>query len=86
MKPDEILAALREGLANPPSDPVALVPLYVYLVALSSIDPSKQEMWNELRSLDLSHLEWAETIRSLVLADAVPTTTMDFTFDSPLRP
>jgi|BogFormECP12_OM1_1039635.scaffolds.fasta_scaffold07515_3 hypothetical protein len=86
MKPHEIVAALREGLANPPSDPVALVPLYVYLVALSSVDPSEQKIWNELRSLDLSRLEWAETIRSLVLADAVPTTTMDFTFASPLRP
>ena len=86
MKPHEIVAALREGLANPPSDPVALVPLYVYLIALLSIDPGEQKIWSEIRSLDLSRLEWAETIRGLVLADAVPTTTMEFTLPSTLKP
>ena len=86
MKPSEIVAALREGLASPPQDAVALVPLYVYLVALSSTDPGDREAWNELRALDLSHLEWGEAIRNLTLANAVPTITLDFTLASPPKP
>jgi hypothetical protein len=88
MKPSEIVAALQEGLASPPPDAVALVPLYVYLAALSSTDPSDRETWNKIRALDLSHLEWGEAIRNIVLASAVPTTTstLDFTLAPPPKP
>lgn len=79
MKPSAIVAAIRDGLANPPRDAVSLVPLYVYLAALSSTDPNDQETWTEFRGLDLSRLEWGEAIRNIILATAVPTTTLDFT-------
>lgn len=86
MKPSEILEALRKGLATPPSDAVSLVPLYVYLVALASIDPGEREIWAEIRMLDLSHLEWGTAIRNLIFATAVPTITLEFTLASPLKP
>jgi hypothetical protein len=86
MKPSEIVTALQEGLASPPRDAVALVPLYVYLASLSSTDPSDRETWNKVRALDLSHLEWGEAIRNIILASAVPTTTLDFTLASPPKP
>jgi hypothetical protein len=79
LKPREIIAALRDGLANPPQDAVSLVPLYVYLAALSSTDPNEQETWKEFQELDLSHLEWGEAIRNIIFATAVPTITLDFT-------
>lgn len=82
LKPLEIVAALRDGLANPPDDAVSLVPIYVYLVALSSTDPNDNETWNSFREIDLSHLEWGEAIRNIILASAVPTTTLDFTLSS----
>jgi hypothetical protein len=84
MSAPEIVRALRSGLANPPADATALVPLYVYLVALSGFDPQDKEVWDQIRSLNLSGLEWGETIRGLICADAVPTTIMEFTVsDSP---
>jgi hypothetical protein len=82
LRPSEIVVALRNGLANPPQDAVALVPLYVYLAALASTDPSEQETWNEFRGLDLSRLEWGEAIRNIIFATAVPTITLDFTLSS----
>jgi hypothetical protein len=82
MKPLEIVAALRDGLANPPLDAVSLVPIYVYLVALSSTDPDDKETWNRFREIDLSRLEWGEAIRNIILASAVPTITLDFTLSS----
>jgi hypothetical protein len=86
MKPSEIVSALREGLANPPANAKALVPLYIYLVALSSVDPQDKEVWDGILSLDLSHLEWGETIRRLICAEAVPTSTFNFTLPAPPRP
>jgi hypothetical protein len=86
MRPPEIVRALQDGLATPPTDVTALVPLYVYLVALSSVDPRDQEIWKQIRSLDLSRLEWGETMRRLICADAVPTTTLEFTISSPSKP
>lgn len=86
MKPSEIVDALREGLANPPTEPLALVPLYVYLAALSSTDPREQNVWNDIRSLDLSRLEWGDTIRNLLLANAIPTTMVEFTLPSLSKP
>jgi hypothetical protein len=85
MNPSEIVAALRDGLASPLPDPVALVPLYVYLAALSGTDPNERELWNRIRELDLSHLEWGEAIRALILANAVPTITLDFTLSDPSK-
>jgi hypothetical protein len=82
----EIVRTLSEALASPPKDPSEIVPLYIYLVALSSVDPEDQELWNQIRSLDLSHLEWGEAIRRLIYAAAVPTTTLDFALSSPPRP
>lgn len=78
----QIVKALSDGLARPPKDVVEIVPLYVYLVALSSLDPKEQDLWKEIRSLDLSKLEWGEPIRRLILAAAIPTTTLDFQLPS----
>jgi hypothetical protein len=79
----EIVAALREVLARPPKDPSELVPAYVYLVALSSADPQDEKLWKEISSLDLSGLEWGTTIRALISAEAVPTTTLEFSVLQP---
>jgi hypothetical protein len=79
----EILLHLKKGLANRPSDAVSLVPLYVYLIALSTTDPHDSPTWREIRSLDLSHLEWGDSIRNLICAEAIPTTTFEFTLPSP---
>ena len=53
-------------------------PGYVYLVALSSADPQDRELWKQISSLDLSGLEWGNTIRTIIAAEAVPTTTLEF--------
>jgi hypothetical protein len=74
----EIVAALRDVLARAPKGPVELVPAYVYLVALSSADPQDRGLWKQISSLDLSGLEWGNTIRALISAEAVPTTTLEF--------
>lgn len=86
MTPPEIVQALREALGRPIADPTELVPRYVYLVALSSVDPKDQVIWNQIKSLDLSQLEWGEAIRRLIRAEAVPTTTLDFSLPTPPRP
>ena len=86
MRPAEIVSALREALAHPPNDASELVPRYVYLAALSTIDPKDQELWKQILSLDLSQLEWGEAIRRLIRVEAVPTTTLDFSLSSPPRP
>jgi hypothetical protein len=85
MTPQEIVNTLREVLARPATDASDLVPRYVYLVALATIDPKDQELWNQILSLDLSQLEWGEAMRRLIRAEAVPTTTFDFSLAS-LRP
>jgi hypothetical protein len=86
MTPPEIVGALRDALARPAKEAADLVPRYVYLTALSTIDPQDQELWKQILSLDLSQLEWGEAIRRLIRAEAVPTTTLDFALSSPLRP
>jgi hypothetical protein len=86
MTPPEIVSALREALARPAKEAADLVPRYVYLTALSTVDPQDQEVWKQIVSLDLSQLEWGEAIRRLIRAEAVPTTTLDFALSSPLRP
>lgn len=78
MSSAEIVTALREGLARPSRGPEELVTAYVYLVALSSTDPKDEVLWEEISSLDLSSLEWGNTIRALILAEAVPTTALEF--------
>src|SRR5579864_3025370 len=78
MTPPQIVQALREALSRPITDPTELVPRYVYLVALSTIDPQNQEIWDQIKSLDLSQLEWGEAIRRLMRVEAVPTTTLEF--------
>jgi hypothetical protein len=60
------------------------VPLYVYLVALSSVDPKDQKTWERIDSLDLSRLEWGDVIRNLMRLDAVPTTTVDVNLSTPV--
>jgi hypothetical protein len=67
-----------------PADALALVPLYVYLVALSSVDPKDQKTWERIDSLDLSRLEWGDVIRNLMRLDAVPTTTVDVNLSTPV--
>lgn len=57
MTPPEIVRALSESLARPVRDASELVPRYVYLVALSTVDPQDQELWKQILSLDLSQLE-----------------------------
>jgi hypothetical protein len=86
MSPPEIMKALRDALARPISDVTELVPRYVYLVALSTTDPQNEDIWKQIGSLDLSQLEWGEPIRRLIRAEAVPTTTMDFTLSDPPKP
>jgi hypothetical protein len=86
MKLPEIVQSLQAGLANPPTDPTALVALYVYLAALSATDPQDHETWNQIKSLDLTRLEWGGVIRNLISVDAIPTTTMEFTLPSLGRP
>jgi hypothetical protein len=78
MTGSQIVAALRDALARQPKSPSELVPAYVYLVALSSADPKDEALWTEISSLDLSGLEWGDTIRALISADAVPTTALEF--------
>jgi len=85
MTPQEIVHALREALARPAKQATELVPRYVYLVALSTIDPTDQGLWKEIMSLDLSQLEWGDAIRRLIRAEAVPTNTFQYTLSSPLR-
>jgi hypothetical protein len=86
MTPAQIVQALREALSHPITDATELVPRYVYLVALSTVDPHNQEIWNQIKSLDLSQLEWGEAIRRLMRAEAVPTTTLEFSLPTPSRP
>jgi hypothetical protein len=86
MRLPEIVQSLRAGLANPPSDPTSLVALYIYLVALAATDPQDQQIWGQIKSLDLSRLEWGNVIRNLISVDAIPTTTMEFTLSSPIKP
>lgn len=86
MTPSQIVQTLREALDRPVQDVSELVPRYVYLVALSATDPRNQEIWNEIGALDLSKLEWGETIRRLIRAEAVPTTTFEFALSSPPKP
>jgi hypothetical protein len=86
MTPDEIMRALREALTRPVNDITEIVPRYVYLVALSTTDPQNQGIWKQIEALDLSQLEWGEPIRRLIRAEAVPTTTMEFTLPSPQMP
>lgn len=86
MQTPQIVRALEIGLANPPQDATALVPLYVYLVALSSADPRDKGTWKQIEDLDLSRLEWGEVIRNLIRIDAVPTTTMEVTLSAPALP
>jgi len=74
----QIVASLRDVLARHPKEPAELVPAYVYLVALSSADPQDEALWREISSIDLSGLEWGNTIRTLISAEAVPTTTLEF--------
>lgn len=78
--PYEIVKCLRDTLSKGgPQDALTLVSLYVYLVALSSVDPSDRAIWKEIESIDLSPLQWGDIIRRLMTADAVPTTAMEFT-------
>jgi hypothetical protein len=77
MSSEEIVAALHNALARVPSSPVELVPAYVYLTALSSVDPQDEGLLREISSLDLSRLEWGDAIRSMILAEAVPTITLE---------
>ena len=86
MTPPQIVQALREALSRPVTDATELVPRYVYLVALSTIDPQNQEIWDQIKSLDLSQLEWGEAIRRLMRVEAVPTTTLEFSLSTPSRP
>jgi hypothetical protein len=74
----QIVTALHDALARPPKDPSDLVQAYVYLVALSSADPQDEALWVQISSLDLSGLEWGNTIRALIAAEAVPTTALEF--------
>jgi hypothetical protein len=82
----DIVKTLKVGLDNPPTDPTSLVSLYVYLVALSATDPLDRDTWKQIESLDLSGLEWGSVIRALISADAIPTTTMEVTLPSPVKP
>jgi hypothetical protein len=86
MKLPEIVQSLQAGLANLPADPAALVALYIYLAALSATDPQDQKTWKQIKSLDLSRLEWGNVIRNLISVDAVPTTTMEVMLPAPYRP
>jgi hypothetical protein len=79
----EIIKALREALARPAKEASDLVPRYVYLTALSTIDPKEVDLWEQISSLDLSQLEWGEAMRRLIRAEAVPTTTLEFSLSSP---
>lgn len=78
MSSAEIVTALRDALTRAPKGPAELVPAYIYLVALSSADPQDQELWKQISSIDLSGLEWGNAIRAMILAEAVPTTTLEF--------
>ncbi|MFZ0418624.1 MAG: hypothetical protein WAM04_11025 [Candidatus Sulfotelmatobacter sp.] len=78
MNSREIVVALRETLARPAKSPAELVPAYVYLVALSSADPQDEALWKQISSIDLSGLEWGDTIRAVISAEAVPTTALEF--------
>jgi hypothetical protein len=77
MQSGEIVVALRNLLAHQPKGPTELVPAYVYLVALSSADPQDAALWHEISSIDLSGLEWGNAIRTVISAEAVPTTTLE---------
>lgn len=78
MNSREIAGALSEVLSRPAKSPAELVPAYVYLVALSSADPRDEALWEQISSIDLSGLEWGDTIRAIISAEAVPTTALEF--------
>jgi hypothetical protein len=82
----DIVAALSATLAHPPKDPSEMVLAYVYLAALASSDPLDAELRKKISSLDLANLEWGNVIRSVILAEAVPTTTGQFSGCDNLRP
>jgi len=86
MSPPEIIKVLREALARPVQDVTEIVPRYVYLAALSTVDPQDQALWQQILSLDLSNLEWGEPIRRLMRAEAVPTTSLEFELPAPSVP
>ena len=74
----QILSVLRGILTPPPNDVLGIVTAYVYLVALSYSDPQDGELWAEFGNLDLSALAWGDIIRGLIVAESVPTITLDF--------
>jgi hypothetical protein len=73
MTSDQIVTSLKATLAGEPMSPGQLVPAYIFLAALSGADPQDAKLWEEISSIDLSGLEWGDTIRSVILAEAVPT-------------
>jgi len=48
MSPPEIIKVLREALARPVQDVTEIVPRYVYLAALSTVDPQDQALWQQI--------------------------------------
>jgi hypothetical protein len=82
----EIVSALRSALTPRPDGVLGIVTAYVYLVALSYSDPQDAELWKEIAALDLSSLEWGDTIRGLIVAESVPTITMDLSASDKLCP
>jgi hypothetical protein len=87
MSAREIIDSLRDRLARPAKNPIELVLGYIYLIALASaIDPADVQTLEIFRSLDLSALEWGPAIRALILAEAVPTSTMEIQAADKPRP
>lgn len=74
---DNIVMALRDSLSHAPSNALDLVPSYIYLTALSVANPTDINDLDKISSLDLSNLEWGNAMRSMILAEAIPTTTKD---------
>jgi hypothetical protein len=70
---EEIISWLREQSTKPLKEPTDLLRIYVFLVSLTLKDDLKN-FREQLVTLDLKHIEWAEGIRNLILSEQVPTT------------
>lgn len=77
MTAKEIVGALEEAINGAPKSANEMVSAYVYLVALSGADPQDVEIWKTISALDLSGLEWGDAIRSIILAEAIPTVSLE---------
>jgi hypothetical protein len=82
---EQILEGLRNMLETPDADVHRLVRVYVYLVSLA-LKEDVSKFSSELRSLNLSGVQWARQIADSILSEQTPITTETVNIDSDNKP